>query len=72
MFTIFVQTEDSKKLIKHRNCLLCGHSHIAIKYQVEVILDKMILQSASLKAGDRLLGGAIERKGDILGQNQFP
>ena len=61
MFTIFVQTEDSKKPIKNRNCLLCGHSHIAITYQVEVILDKMILQSASLKAGDRLLGGAIER-----------
>ena len=62
MFTIFVQTEDSKKPIKHRNCLLCGHAYFAIKYQVEVILDKMILQSASLKAGDRLLGGAIERK----------
>ena len=62
MFTIFVQTEDSKKLTKDSNCLLCGHAYFAIKYQVEVILDKLILQSASLKAGDRLLGGAIERK----------
>ena len=62
MFTIFVQIEDSKKLTKDSNYLLCGHAYFAIKYQVEVILDKLILQSASLKAGDRLLGGAIERK----------
>ena len=62
MFTIFVQIEDSKKLTKDSNCLLCGHAYFAIKYQVELSLDKMILQSASLKAGDRLLGGAMERK----------
>ena len=61
MFTIFVQIEDFKKLTKDANCLICGHAYFTIKYQVEVILDKMILQSVSLKAGDRLLGGAIER-----------